>query len=89
MRSHTRCLTCLRQAFFRAFSSLRRRRFSRLRVPRTRRFSRLRLRQVYVRRCCRGATTKSVAPRTGRRRGPGTNFFRSLVTELLSTSLAG
>ena len=85
MASHRRCLSCLRHTSFRNLCSLRR---SRLRVPRTRRFSRLHLRQVRLRRRRRDGTTKSVAPRMGRRKRPASTFVRCFVIELLSASLA-
>src|ERR687889_1604269 len=66
-----------RHKFFRAFCSLRRRRFSRLR-----------LRQVRVSRRRRGGIRKSTAPRMGARRDAGITLFRSLTTEVISTSLA-
>ncbi len=77
--SHMGC-SCLRRRRLSRFRMRTARSFSRLRIRRTRRFNRLRLRQVRVRRHRRGATRKSSPLLMGRRRGAGTNPFRSLRT---------
>src|SRR5215216_3665554 len=71
------CIRYVRHTFFRALNTLRHKRFRRLR-----------LRQVRVSRRLRRGIRKSTAPRMGARRGAGTNLFRSVVIELVSTSLA-
>ena len=77
--NHMGC-SCLRRRRLSRFRMRTARSFSRLRIRRTRRLNRLRLRQVRVRRHRRGATTKSTPLLMGRRRGAGTNPFRSSLT---------